>query len=118
MGQCSATPLTEEEKLQLARAKQLESFVKKEKKAFQAEKKLLLLGTGDSGKSTFVRQISCLHSSGVKDLMSYVDIIRDNALSSMKTFLSYCLEEEVALPSKYVDIYRVCFVCFLIGRKF
>lgn len=46
------------EQNQLKKAKEIEELLKKERKELESKVKLLLLGTGDSGKSTFLKQTS------------------------------------------------------------
>ena len=47
--------------------------------------KLLLLGAGDSGKSTFVKQMKIIHGDGYSsdELNSFISIIHGNLLTSM-----------------------------------
>jgi len=45
-----------EELLSNKRSKQIESLINKERRSTESKVKLLLLGTGDSGKSTFLKQ--------------------------------------------------------------
>ena len=47
--------------------------------------KLLLLGAGESGKSTFVKQMKIVHGGGfsINELKSYISIIHGNLLTSM-----------------------------------
>ncbi|KAF4521692.1 hypothetical protein B566_EDAN017179 [Ephemera danica] len=63
--------------------------------------KILLLGAGESGKSTLVKQMKIIHSDGfTKDeLLSFAPTIRDNLLSSMKYVLAGmgCVDKMLAM---------------------
>jgi len=63
--------------------------IKEDKKKFDQEIKLLLLGTGESGKSTFAKQLKVLHTSGFskEELNSYTPVITNNILSAFKNIL-------------------------------
>lgn len=52
--------------------------------------KLLLLGPGESGKSTFVKQMKILHMQGFSDAdrKTYIPVIHGNILEAMKLLLS------------------------------
>ena len=54
------------------------------------ETKLLLLGTGESGKSTFAKQMKILHASGFStdDRMSYRNVLFGNAIENMLSLIS------------------------------
>jgi len=54
--------------------------------------KLLLLGTGDSGKSTFCKQMQLLHREGFTEdkLRSIIPLLRVNTLDSMKILIKAC----------------------------
>jgi len=77
----------EEQKGRL-RNKDIEETLKQHKKERESTLNILLLGAGDSGKSTFVKQISYLHN-GIRpsEMQQYTTIIRENCLESMKKII-------------------------------
>ena len=48
------------------------------------------IGTGESGKSTFIKQMRIIHGTGFNsdDLMMFRKIIKKNILSSIKTIIN------------------------------
>nr|CAD7202219.1 unnamed protein product [Timema douglasi] len=66
--------------------KQLEELAKQERNVI----KILLLGAGESGKSTLVKQMKIIHSDGFtkEELRSFRPTVMDNLLSSMKYVLT------------------------------
>lgn len=71
-------------------SEKIEAQLKEERKAAERKVKILLLGTGDSGKSTFAKQMTVLHSSGFsnEEYQRFQKVLRDNALTSMQKILS------------------------------
>jgi len=70
----------------------------------QAQKmKLLLLGTGDAGKSTFAKQMKVIHKDGFAkpELEKFIEILRDNCLAGMIRILFACNEWSLEIPKKY-----------------
>lgn len=59
--------------------------------AFRKATKILLLGTGESGKSTVLKQMKILHFRGFSDRekMEQAEIIRDNLHDSLCEVLSH-----------------------------
>jgi len=64
---CGQSNLTEEEKQARLTSKQIDSLLNKEKKEVKHEAKLLLLGAGESGKSTFAKQMQIIHKNGFSE---------------------------------------------------
>jgi guanine nucleotide-binding protein G(o) subunit alpha len=78
-----------EERAALARSKQIEKNLKED--GIQAAKdiKLLLLGAGESGKSTIVKQMKIIHESGFtsEDFKQYRPVVYSNTIQSLVAIL-------------------------------
>ncbi|KAG7230805.1 hypothetical protein INR49_019619, partial [Caranx melampygus] len=59
--------LSEEEKRTIAVDKEIKKILKQQKKKERREIKILLLGTGESGKTTFIRQMRIIHGRGFSE---------------------------------------------------
>lgn len=70
-------------------SKEVEKRLKIEKKLARKEVKLLLLGTGESGKSTFMKQMKIIHDNGFtrKELESQRKIVFHNIIVCMQCIL-------------------------------
>ncbi|XP_061881803.1 guanine nucleotide-binding protein subunit alpha-14-like [Entelurus aequoreus] len=68
---------------------EIEKQLKRDKKDSRRELKLLLLGTGESGKSTFIKQMRIIHGGGYseEDKRSYAKLVYQNIYTSMQTML-------------------------------
>lgn len=76
------------------RNRDIENELEKEKQRQMHLIKLLLLGPGESGKSTFVKQMKILHMQGFSDddRRLCISLVHANVLEAMKLLLS-ALEE-------------------------
>ena len=99
MGNCNQVQADESEEAQRARAVDLElaALEAQEENNF----KILLLGAGESGKSTVVKQIKLIYKGGVskKEREEYASAIRRNCIESMQTLL----EAMVTLKIQFAD---------------
>eukprot|EP01103_Thecamoeba_quadrilineata_P008664 TRINITY_DN183_c0_g2_i1.p1 TRINITY_DN183_c0_g2~~TRINITY_DN183_c0_g2_i1.p1 ORF type:complete len:276 (+),score=58.04 TRINITY_DN183_c0_g2_i1:58-828(+) len=88
MGNCSGSQMnfTKEEQ---NKSKEIEKLLRKEKKTIDTEIKLLLLGAGESGKSTIAKQMKILFLTGFNDdeRTPYREIIHSNILVGMRSIL-------------------------------
>ncbi|OAY54168.1 guanine nucleotide-binding protein alpha-1 subunit isoform X2 [Manihot esculenta] len=89
-----------------AQAAEIERRIEQETKAEKHIQKLLLLGAGDSGKSTIFKQIKLLFQSGFdeSELKSYIPVIHANVYQAIKILHdgSKELAQNETDPSKYV----------------
>jgi len=72
-----------------ARNDEIESQLKKDRMNAKNEIKMLLLGAGESGKSTVLKQMKLIHHGGYnnQERESYKEIIFSNTLQSMRAIL-------------------------------
>jgi len=84
-------------------SKEIDEKIREERETSRLKIKLLLLGTGDSGKSTFLKQMKVLHANGFSEaeLERYREALRFNCLSSIQTILdAYELAQSIGKAKK------------------
>jgi len=88
--------------------KEISKYLKDEKKKMDEEVKLLLLGAGESGKSTIAKQMKILHLEGFnkEERMTYKSIIYNNVLASMKALLQACKDLSISVEGTSADFVR------------
>lgn len=93
MGACGSS-MTAEEKLEAKKNRELEAANRKQHEVENSKLKLLLLGTGESGKSTLFKQMKILfsqqHGFTQNELQAGIKIVRHNIMSNLKTLLINC----------------------------
>src|SRR5882724_11931699 len=69
---------------------EIESQLKRDRLMAKNEIKMLLLGAGESGKSTVLKQMKLIHHGGYNDSErdSYKEIIFSNTIQSMRSVFS------------------------------
>jgi len=80
---------TEEQKEQKRINAEIERQLRKDKRDARRELKLLLLGTGESGKSTFIKQMRIIHGSGYteEDRRGFIKLVFQNIFMAMQTMI-------------------------------
>ncbi|KAF6777023.1 hypothetical protein AHF37_02805 [Paragonimus kellicotti] len=80
---------SEEYKEQNRINKEIEKQLKRDKKDARREFKLLLLGTGESGKSTFIKQMRIIHGAGYSDeeRRTFIKLVYQNIYMAMSTMI-------------------------------
>jgi len=78
---CGGVGSEEENKI----SREIENNLTKDLLSLKNETKILLLGTGESGKSTIVKQLRFLYleNFGDEEIRSYIPIVHNNVISSM-----------------------------------
>jgi GTPase SAR1 family protein len=99
MGCGSSTPEDAEAR---ERNKEIERVMKTETKKTEQVIKLLLLGAGESGKSTIFKQMQIIHRSGYtrQECMMYRDVVYANTLQSMKSLIAATARLRIPLESE------------------
>jgi guanine nucleotide-binding protein G(i) subunit alpha len=87
MGLCASGP--EGTKEDTDKSKAIDATLRKDKKSLEKEIKLLLLGAGESGKSTIAKQMKILYLRGFTEAEKrpYKEIIFSNIIMSMRSLV-------------------------------
>uniref|UniRef100_A0A3B4YKM1 Guanine nucleotide-binding protein G(s) subunit alpha n=1 Tax=Seriola lalandi dorsalis TaxID=1841481 RepID=A0A3B4YKM1_SERLL len=109
-----------EEKAQREANKKIEKQLQKDKQIYRATHRLLLLGAGESGKSTIVKQMRILHVNGfnAEEKKQKIQDIKNNikeAIETIVTAMSH-LTPPVQLVSPE-NQYRIEYVLNLVNQK-
>ncbi|KAJ3424885.1 guanine nucleotide-binding protein g(o) subunit alpha [Anaeramoeba flamelloides] len=90
---------SKEKQKEAKRNKLIEKKFREEKKKLDKQVKILLLGTGDSGKSTIVKQMQILYKGGFqeKEIEQYRKAIRTQIKGYIKVLIRGCNESGFAL---------------------
>jgi len=96
MGCVQSTGIDDEAK---ARNDEIESQLKRDRMIAKNEIKMLLLGAGESGKSTVLKQMKLIHHGGYNESEreSYREIIFSNTIQSMRAILEAMPQLDLAL---------------------
>ena len=80
-------------------SKAIDKALAADKVRIQSEIKLLLLGAGESGKSTIAKQMKIIHLDGFteSELQAWGPIVQSNALDCMSRMLRACMKFEIQL---------------------
>uniref|UniRef100_A0A8C4VT61 G protein subunit alpha 15 n=2 Tax=Gopherus evgoodei TaxID=1825980 RepID=A0A8C4VT61_9SAUR len=81
--------LSEEDKTAVVLDKEINKILRDQKKRDRLELKLLLLGAGESGKSTFIKQLRIIHGAGYseEDRKGFAKLVYQNVFASMQAMI-------------------------------
>ncbi|GFV82531.1 guanine nucleotide-binding protein G(q) subunit alpha [Trichonephila clavipes] len=76
---------------------EIEKQLRKDKRDSRRELKLLLLGTGESGKSTFIKQMRIIHGSGYvdEDKRNFIKLVYQNMFMAMQSMIKAMKKLEI-----------------------
>ncbi|XP_028912171.1 guanine nucleotide-binding protein subunit alpha-14 [Ornithorhynchus anatinus] len=88
MASCCCCLSAEERESQRISA-EIEKQLRRDKRDARRELKLLLLGTGESGKSTFIKQMRIIHGSGYsdEDRKGFTKLVYQNIFTAMQSMI-------------------------------
>lgn len=86
---CLRFKLSQEELEQRYRSQEIDKMIKKDKQVLKRQVKLLLLGAGESGKSTFLKQMRIIHGIKFEDelIKEFHQVIYQNVVKGMKVLV-------------------------------
>lgn len=81
--------LSEEQREQRRINQEIEKQLRRDKQNARKELKLLLLGTGESGKSTFIKQMRIIHGTGYtdEDKRGFIKLVYQNIFMAMQSMI-------------------------------
>merc|ERR1712017_62406 len=85
------------------RDRAMDTMLRKDHKRYEEEAKLLLLGPGESGKSTIFKQMKILQLGGgftERELKAYRYVVFSNCISQMKVLISAAGRLGIALADE------------------
>lgn len=113
MGNCGSKPSTREA---TAKSDAIDKELEEDAKRYKKECKILLLGSGESGKSTIVKQMKIIHQGGftLDERLSYRPIVYRNVVDSaqalvaaMKKLGLSCVNEGNQVLAEEILVYRL-----------
>ncbi|KAH8415992.1 hypothetical protein KR222_006171 [Zaprionus bogoriensis] len=90
--------LSTEEREEKEKSRKIDIMLKKETKRTKHEVKLLLLGIGESGKSTFMKQMRILHGNGYNDeeRLAFAKPIVKNVCMAMQSMITAMVKLDIS----------------------
>jgi len=89
MGGCESCAAAGDDEMRSKYAEQLDMQIEREREEEKNHYKILLLGAGESGKSTIIKQLSLLYRKGgiMEDRRQFIRVLQNNTIVSMQALL-------------------------------
>lgn len=105
--ECFSRCLNSDEEM---RSMKIDQELKRQRRTLRQQVRILLLGSGESGKSTFLKQMVIIHGRGEftnDEVAQYKQIIYQNCINSMRVLIqakeNFCLKWERANSAEYAN---------------
>ena len=97
---------------EISRSKTIEKNLRADQKKFDNEVRLLLLGAGQSGKSTMAKQMKLIYLGGFSDAErgAFAEIVHGNILTALYDLLAGVQQSKLSLQPENEVFF--CFVLF------
>ncbi|KAK4934076.1 Guanine nucleotide-binding protein alpha-2 subunit [Elasticomyces elasticus] len=101
MGACGSSEVVSEDTDQKKRSQAIDRKLEEDSKKLKRECKILLLGSGESGKSTIVKQMKIIHQNGYtqEERALYRLTIYKNLIDCMKSLVAAMLHQFEIAPN-------------------
>lgn len=103
MGACGSNP-----NKQTATDRLIDEKLKNKRNQEKKEIKILLLGAGECGKSTVLKQMKLIHNNGFTEeerIGKYLPIVRDNTLEAIRSLCQACDDLDIPLEDELSPSY-------------
>lgn len=102
MGQCTNRV---EESIYCTKNKEIDTTLKVQFREMKNELKMLLLGAGDTGKSTFAKQMQIIHGSGFseQERIEYRELIYINVITDIQAIVLFAKKRNIQFEDEVVE---------------
>ncbi|XP_063057008.1 guanine nucleotide-binding protein subunit alpha-11-like [Engraulis encrasicolus] len=99
--------LTEEDRRAIDIDMEIQKILKEQKKRERKEIKVLLLGTGESGKTTFIKQMRIIHGKGYSDeeRRAFAKLVFQNIFTAMKAMTGAMTSLRIPYANPQNEVY-------------
>lgn len=105
--------MSADEKSAIQRNKELDLEIRNERDMLRNEVKLLLLGAGESGKSTIVKQMRIIHENGfpLEECESYREVVYSNTIQAMQAMMRALNALGIPLSDRSLEVSSSVRIC-------
>ncbi|EEB94655.1 hypothetical protein MPER_06496 [Moniliophthora perniciosa FA553] len=102
MGLCTSQP-AHSSPIEKSRSDAIDKQIEEDAKKFKRECKILLLGSGESGKSTIVKQMRIIHKNGFppEERKGFAPIVYSNVLESIHAIITALRKHRLDVELEY-----------------